>query len=558
MNEKQAHQHFVNGSNFYQQRKFDEAIVIFKQLLKEFPDELNSKGLLALCFKEKKELKLAYDLLKECIDKEPNNVFFLYSMGNVLSANDNHPDAKKCFLRALDIDSNSIDTLNGLGMLYYNQNDYTNSKKYLYTSLKLKQDIAIVEFLISIAKNELDYKNIIYLYSLALKINPQTHKRMKDIFYDIGTSYMNLSDFENAKKHFSQAVSVNPQDKKTYNSLGICHQNLLELDEAERFYIKSFTIDSSFAKSHWNLSTLYLLRGDYENGWKKYEWRKKMENFQSSTHGQLPSTMPYNGEDLKGKILSIKSEQGLGDTIQFSRFVIQIAKQNIKKILFRVHNELVGLIKQLENEKIEVVGEGNMKALHSDYEIELLSLPSLLNTTLKTIPFANKYLSSTTNKPLNLSKNTKNIGIVWQGNSKNKNNKKRIIDLSLLKNIISLENCMFFSLQKEDMQPEINENNLEDKIINLSSSINTWEDTSSFIEQLDLVISIDTSIAHLAGAMGKKTILLIQYMPDFRWLLNTNKSPWYSEMSIIRQEKRDDWSNVLVELEDILSNYSLD
>jgi tetratricopeptide (TPR) repeat protein len=549
MNEKQAQQYFTNASNFYKHKKFDKAIELFKKLLKIFPDELNSKGLLALCYKEKKELRLAYDLLKDCIDKEPNNVFFLYSMGNVLSANKNYSDAIKCFLRALDIDKTSIDSLNGLAISYYNQDDFINAKKYFYISLKNNQNISIIGFLISIAKKELDYTNIIQLYMMALKINPQIYKTMQDIFYDMGTSYMNLSDYENAKKYFYYTVKLNPQDKKAYNSLGICHQNLLELDEAEKFYIQSFTIDSNFAKSHWNLSTLYLLKGDYKNGWKKYEWRKKMDNFQASTHGQLPSTTPYNGQNLKGKILSVKSEQGLGDTIQFVRFIKLFENKDIKKILLRVHNELVGLLKQFKSEKIEIVGEGNMKDLYSDYEIELLSLPFYFNTTIKTIPFSNKYISCTTNKPLNLSKNKKNIGIVWQGNSKNKNNNKRIIDLHLLKNIILLEEYSFFSLQKEDMQPEINKNNLQNKIINLSSNIETWEDTASFISQLDLIISIDTSIAHLSGAMGKKTILLLQYMPDFRWLLNTNKSPWYNKMSIIRQKQRDCWDNVLIDIE---------
>ena len=553
MTNQQASDYFIEGSTLYKQHKIDKAIIVFQNLLKKFPNELNSKGLLALCYKEKKELRLAYDLLKDCIDKEPNNVFFLYSMGNILSANKNFPDAKKCFLRALDIDKNSTDSLNGLGVLYYHQNDFVNSKKYLYNSLHILQDMNIIEFLISIAKKEIDYNQIIHLYSLALKLNPNVHKQMKDIFYDLGTSYMNLSDYNNGKKYFSKSITLNPLDKKTYNSLGICHQNLLELNEAEKFYIKSFSIDPKFAKSHWNLSTLYLLKGDYENGWKKYEWRKKMDNFSSSTHGQLPSTKPYNGENLKGKILSVKSEQGLGDTIQFARFVMLFSNHNVKKVLFRVHNELVGLLKQLENHKIEVVGEGNMKNLHSDYEIELLSLPLYFNNSINTIPFSDKYISSMLTRDLNLSKETNNIGIVWQGNSKNKNNKKRIIDLQLLKSIISIKNCTFFSLQKEDMQPEINKNNAQNKIINLSSNIETWEDTSSFVNQMDLVISIDTSIAHLAGAMGKNTILLLQYMPDFRWLLNTSKSPWYDKLTIIRQKKRDKWDNVIIELKDELT-----
>ncbi len=548
MNQKEANQHFINGSNLYREKKYDEAIVIFKQLLQVFPDELNTKGLLALCFKETKKLELAFNLLKECLDKEPNNVFFLASMGNVLNANDNTKDAKKCFLRVLEIDKNSIDALNGLAILHYNADDFINAKKYFYASLEIKKEIPAIEFLVSIAKKELDYKTIIQLYFLLLKLNPEIYRKIKDIFYDIGVSYMNLSDYDNANKYFLQAVRLNPQDKKAYNSLGICYQNLLKLDEAEKYYIKSFSIDPNFAKSHWNLSTLYLLKGDYENGWKKYEWRKKMDNYNASTHGQLPSTTPYNGENLKGKVLSIKSEQGLGDTIQFVRFVNLFMKEDVKKVLLRVHNELVGLLKQLENEKIEITGEGNMDTLYSDYEIELLSLPFYFGTVIKTIPFANKYIFPTIKTPINISKNKKNIGIVWQGNSKNKNNKKRIINLNMLKDIVSLKNCNFFSLQKEDMQAEINENNLEDKIINLAPMIKTWEDTASFIDQLDLVISIDTSIAHLSGAMGKETILLLQYMPDFRWLLETNKSPWYDEMTIIRQSKRDDWSNVLVEL----------
>jgi len=547
MNEIEANKYFLQANKLYQEAKFDEAIFKFNELILLFPDEPNSKAMQGLCYLAKNELKKAFDYLEEALSFDSNNVFFLTSMGSVLMENENYIDATKCLDRAISIDNKSTDALNSLGIIHYKQQDFVNSKKYFGLSYDISKSVSSLQYLVYFAKKDLDYANVIKYFLDILKID-DAYKSFDNILYDIATAYMNTSDYDNAIYYFEKNTQYNPSHKSTYNSLGICYQNLLNIHKAKENYTKAFSIEPNFAKAHWNLSTLYLLISDYDNGWKKYEWRKEMDKYKDSTHGTLPSTTPYNNQDLKGKVLSVKSEQGLGDTIQFGRYIKMFDFNVIDKILFRIHSDLVGLFKQFETDKIQVVGEGNMNKLYSDYEIELMSLPLFFNTKINNIPYSEGYLKEFKKTNINISKNKLNIGIVWLGNSDNNNNTKRTIPLSKLTKVIKLDNCQFYSLQKQNMQDEINYNNLQNDIINLSTKINDWQDTASMMNELDLVISVDTSIAHLGGAMGIKSIILLQYMPDFRWLLDTNKSPWYDSISLIRQNIRDEWDDVIDEL----------
>ena len=311
-------------------------------------------------------------------------------------------------------------------------------------------------------------------------------------------------------------------------------------------------MSSKLYSARLNRSLAWLLVGDFQQGWPEYEFRFKASENQKRTFHQGAK---WKAEPLEDKVVFVYPEQGLGDTIQFIRYLPLIKKMGAK-VIFEVAKPLLRLIETFKGCDQLCSDQQNADASSMprfDYHVPLLSLPGLFNTTLENIPSASPYLSAD-NKLLRMwqkriaSNELFKVGIVWAGSGAHKSDHIRSIRLSDFKVLSDIKGVKLFSLQKEKRTKWTDIDPGEVVDIDLGVEIFDFADTAAIIENLDLVVSVDTSVVHLAGALGKEVWTLLPVSPDWRWMLNRSDSPWYPTMRLFRQPSPCDWKSVLQEV----------
>jgi len=541
---------FEKARDLHNDGKYAQSNKILLELLK-VSDNINIKVILAMNYLYLQEYAKAFEFINTALLVQPNDGFCNYILGEIYFGMRDISKSIECYTKSLQYSPQDYNAHNGLAKCYDDINDIVKLKKHLYNSLSLnKNQLGVIKKLAYIKGKEKNYSKSIQYYRYAISIGD-----CSDIYHLLALAYNHINEYLKAIYYFHKSInsfaSGNDEVSRIcYYNLGISYHKLGYLDRAKKSYLHTLSIDPYDVKANWSLAVLYLLQGDFENGWKKYEWRRKMPFFHHRTHGLLENVPHYNGQNLDNKILSIHSEQGYGDTIQFVRMISFVLKTtNVKKIIFRTHTPLYELMKQFNSSRCEVYQEGYkyVKGVKADYQIALMSIPAFFDFSFNYIS-SKAYIKSIKTIPLSLDFDKLNIGIAWAGNSQNTNNSLRSIELDLFDDILNNEKINFYSLHLKDINEDINRFGYSEKITDLSLLINDFCDTSCIINQLDLVISVDTVIAHLAGAMGIKTFVLLQYSPDFRWLLNRNDSPWYDSVKLFRQEKFGDYSKPIQDI----------
>jgi hypothetical protein len=321
-----------------------------------------------------------------------------------------------------------------------------------------------------------------------------------------------------------------------------------QLDDAHQMLEQGLKRDPNNPKLHWNLSILYLLQGDFERGFQEYEWRWKDEEV-SIISGKRDFKEPLwlGDQALSGKTILLYTEQGVGDTIQFGRYVPLFAHLDCQVIL-EIQSPLLPLFQDVPGIH-QLVARGNPLPAF-DYQCPIMSLPLAFGTTLETIPPIQPIIldaEKITQWQSRLGpKNKPRVGLVWSGSTTHKDDRRRSIQLKDY-----LEHCTndfeYFSLQKE-----VRENDIRDlqnsSIRHFADDLHDFADTAALISQMDLAISVDTSVAHLAASLGKPTLILIPYAPDWRWMLDRDDSPWYPSVKLYRQATLGDWQPTLQNL----------
>jgi ADP-heptose:LPS heptosyltransferase len=304
------------------------------------------------------------------------------------------------------------------------------------------------------------------------------------------------------------------------------------------------------------MSFRLLSCGDFINGWKEYEWRLKINARPSVKEF---SQLLWDGSDISGKTILLYTEQGHGDAIQFIRYVPAVVQRGAT-IIVECQKELASLFQNVEGiKKVISIGE-QLPAF--DLHCPLLSLPLKFNTTLDTIPAEIPYIKvnplSTRKWKDKLSDDSSKlkVGLVWAGSQSHKDDRNRSFALNTFAPLAQFDNIVFYSLQKEKGSEQAKKPPEGMKLIDHMEEINDFSDTAALIENLDLVISVDTAVAHLAGAMGKPVWTLLPFVPDWRWLLNREDSPWYPTMKLFRQPSHSDWKSVIHKVAEELRSFT--
>jgi tetratricopeptide (TPR) repeat protein len=386
-------------------------------------------------------------------------------------------------------------------------------------------------------------------HSLAIKYITnavQSNPKSADAYYNLANAFQADGQINKAINSYQKALQINPNLVEAMNNLGVAYHEIGRFHEAIDHYQKALQINGKDAEVHCNLSRSLLLLGNFEQGWKEYEWR-------GETQDVIPlrrnfSQPFWDGSDIRGSTILLYAEQGFGDTIQFIRYAHLVAQKGAKVIL-ECQQELTPLLQNVEG--IQQVFKCGESLPEFDMHCPLLSLPLVFRTTLESIPVKIPYIIPDNTlfrkwrDRIHNDNSKLKIGLVWAGRPEHKNDNNRSCSLEVFSLLLHFEDITFYSLQKGNAALQTRNPLKGIRIINFTDEIKDFSDTAAFIENLDLIISVDTAVAHLTGALGKPVWTLLPFVPEWRWLLNREDSPWYPTMRLFRQPAPGDWNSVM-------------
>ena len=361
--------------------------------------------------------------------------------------------------------------------------------------------------------------------------------RNSGILTNLGNALREIGDLEKAKLFHEKSVLMDPGNADAIYNLGLTLRDLGRPKEALGLFDKSRALDPRNSEYEWDRALTLLLLGYLKEGFTEYECRWRLER-----NKVRRSDKPlWDGSSLEGKTILIYQEQGFGDTIQFSRYIEKVGKAG-GTVVIEVASPLLELMSGVKG--VDLVVDRNEDFTDFDYHIPMLSLPYVFATELSTIPKNTPYIFAQKERKYDLtklSKNLFNIGFAWAGSPTHQNDKERSCGILPFISTLELPSVSLYSLQTGAAAQELSKHNLKDFIIDLGSDLKSFADTALIVQELDLIITVDTALAHLAGAMCKPVWVLLPYAPDWRWMLEKEDSPWYESMRLFRQPAPSDW-----------------
>ncbi|MBF0449478.1 MAG: tetratricopeptide repeat protein [Candidatus Magnetomorum sp.] len=458
--------------------------------------------------------------------------------------------ALKCYEQILHIQPNHAISFNNMGLLLNRLGQYDLALNCFQQASRIDPNYSNAWFNWgNTLKDQNNYSPAIEKYTEAIRCNPN----FSGAYNNMGECFGSLDQLDTAIQCYETAIHVNPDVAGTYFNLGNVFYRKYQYKRAIAYYQKSIAIQPDFSDAHYNLSFALLLMGDYVTGFKEYEWRLKRGPFT----GDCFSQPFWDGCEVLDKTVFVYSEQGFGDSIHFCRY-LTIISQRVGKLILGCRKEQSRLFQTLIGvDQVLVQGD---PVPEFDLQCSLLSLPYLIKTDDTSIPCETPYIfpnlamqpESLGYAIQNISPLKKRIGIVWGGNPDNKNDKFRSIPLKTMAQLFTFPDIQWFSFQKGPQAKDVLP--YSGQVIDLSEVFNDFFDTACGLCQMDLLITVDTSVAHLAGALGIPVWLLIPDQPDWRWLLDRSDSPWYPTCLIFRRGHNEDWHPVIDQVKEGLNS----
>ncbi|MEG4802206.1 tetratricopeptide repeat protein [Microcoleus sp. ARI1-B5] len=532
-----AKKQFDRGNLLKSQGRFAEAIAYFKNALVLQPNSIAAATNLAVTLHQTGDLAEAATYYQRAIEIDPNCAQSQNNLGILLQDRGNTADAVTCFQKAIALNPVYVKALNNLGATFQQQGELQSAIACFHQALSVNANyVPALVNLGAAMQAKCQLAEAERLYQRAIEAEPNNPKG----HYHLGTLCLAAGKIEQAISSLERAISLDPNYVEAITNLGSAVQQLGDANRAISCYNQALAIDANCVKAHFNLGLVLLLTGDLPRGLAEYEWRWQTE--QAKKLQRLNFDKPvWDGSDLNGQTILLRCEQGLGDAIQFVRYAA-IVQQKGGKVIISCYQELKRLFKQIPG--IEQVAVRREELPDFQVQAPLMSLPHILGTNLENIPASVPYLAAPPNWQFSLNSDGNfKVGIVWAGSSEHLKDFQRSSDLSYFLKLLDIPGVSFYSLQKEvSAGDRILLNQIP--VTDLSDNLNDFADTAAVISQLDLVICVDTAVAHLAGALGKPVWILLSFMPDWRWMLESEDSPWYPTARLFRQSKAGDWDGV--------------
>jgi tetratricopeptide (TPR) repeat protein len=503
-----ADAHFNPGNVLKKLGRLDEALASYDAAAVLKPDDpliLNSRGTV---LRELKRFADAVADLDAVIAVRPDFSEAFNNRGNVLKDMERHDEALADYAKAIALKPDNADAFNNRGNLHKAREEH---------------DLAMAD------------------YGKAIALQPDN----AEAYYNRGTTLLDERKFDAALADFDRALALQPDYVDVLYNRAVTLMGLGRIEDALAVIERVIALDPDHPHAYWSRAIGNLTLGRYRAGWVDYERRIDTDPVLSPWH--TCGRPQWGGErDIAGKTLLLHSEQGHGDTIMAARYVRGLLALGARVIL-DVPPATAPLMRQIEG--IEVVTRGDAMAAF-DLHCPLMSLPRAFDTTLDTIPAEVPYLQA---PAAHLEKwrqrlpvtGALRVGISWAGNPDFKLDKARSIELARMLPLLAHADIAFFSLQRDLRDGDAEILHGHPQITPLGGEIKSFADTAAIVSLLDLVISVDTSVAHVAGALARPVWVLLPFVPDWRWLLGRDDSPWYPTARLFRQDKIDDWSGVI-------------
>jgi tetratricopeptide (TPR) repeat protein len=536
------------GDVHAQQGRLDDAVVCYRRVLEIKPEYPGLHANLGNALKRRGRLDEAVVCYRKAIELDPASAAIQNNLGNTHIARGRPDEALACYQRALEIEPDYPEAYNNLGNALGLQGQLVEAITCFCRALELRPDYPdAYNSLGNALREDRRLEEAVDCYRRARDLKPD----YPEAHYNLGNVLREQGQLDDAVGCFRNALDLRPDYVDAYINLGSALAEQRKLDEAAACYTKALQRVPDLPDAHFNRGLVLLAQGDLAAGWAEYEWRWKMpQMIQADRCFARPR---WRGEAAEGQTLLIHAEQGFGDTIQFCRYARLAAERGLR-VIMAVPKPLVRLLSDLPGADL-VVDEG--EALPDfDLYCPMLSLPSAIGTTIANIPSAGAYLraeealvtawrarlaTSVSQRP--------RVGLVWAGNPRNYSpalaavDRRRSIDPGRLAAILQLPELHFFGLQKGGPAPPA-----DVPLIDFMHEVTDFADTAALIANLDLVISVDTAVAHLAAAIGKPVWLLDRFDSCWRWLSGRRDSPWYPTLRLYRQPSPGDWDTVLAEV----------
>jgi tetratricopeptide (TPR) repeat protein len=543
------------GELFCRLANYDSAIKCIKKALQFRPTDCASAHYnLGYALREKGQVDEAIANYLKAVELKPSWAEAYCNMGLALREKGQVDEAIAHYLKAIELKPSYAEAYCNLGYALREKGQVDEAIANCLKAIELKPSCAEAYCNMGLAlQDKCQLDRAITCYQKALQLNPIFAKA----YSNLAGALHEKGKYDEALVFFYKAIQLNPNLADTYCNLGITFTKKCQYDEAFKSYEKALQINPNHVAARWNLSLILLLLGNFERGWQEYEWRwKKKEMIAFERNFVQPL---WDGSAIKGLTILLHAEQGLGDTIQFIRYVT-LVKERGARVIVECQKELKSLFENMEGIQEVVIRGEDLPAF--DTHCPLLRLPLVFNTTLDSIPAKIPYITvddATIQKwksKFHYNDTKLKVGLVWSGNPKLKGDSNRSMSLTAFKPLAKLNNINFYSLQKGEAAQQARDSTEVIHLIDYTEEIGDFSDTAALIENLDLVISVDTSVAHLGGALGKSVWTLLPCEPDWRWMLKREDSPWYPTMRLFRQPSPGDWESVIAKVKDELMKLS--
>ena len=520
-----------------------EAITAFRRGLQLAPATAAAQSDLAKLLFENGRIAESVPHFREAARLKPNDAQTQFELADALTQAGQKKDAIGAYLDTLRINPELTQACVNLAFLYIDVRDYFEAERWSRRAVELRPRFAEAHHNLGCALMKQNrYREALVSLEESARLKPG----MPEAYNNIGVALAEEGHYEAALEKYEQSLALRPKNPEALFNVGNVHVKLGNVDQAQAYFKRAIALRPDYGEAHHNHSACLLLKGNYDDGLPEYEWRFCSRDYP----GFRLRWKLWNGEPLAGRTLVLAAEQGIGDTLQFVRYAPLIKKLGARVLVACGKSQHTILSRTSGIDGFTTADEPSVEA---DFSVPMMSVPHRMRTTLETIPaevpylFADPALVEKWRERLNGYEGFK-VGLVWQGNPDCPGDQSRSFKLAGYAPLAKVPGVRFFSLQKGAGAEQLQEFAATWPIVDfgdeLDADAGAFMDTAAIMKNLDLVISSDTAAVHLAGALGVPVWMPLQYVPDWRWMLDGETNPWYPTMRIFRQPKLADWDPV--------------
>jgi len=541
---------------YIDKREFDKALVALRKAIEFDPDYIEGYFNIGLILQTQNRIAEAAEYYKKAISLKPDYYRAYDNLGAIYLDKGDLNESLSYYQKSMYLNPQNPDVYFNIANIYRSANNPAQAIEFYQKALNLKPNDAECYFTLGISylMNK-QYDRSIEILNKALKLNYNS----AEVYHNIGNAYFEKEDYNQAKVYYKKSIELNPDSHNSYNNLGLVYKFTNELSKAIPNFLKALELNPNDKVVQYNLARAYIGNRNFEIGWKFFECRDGLYDCFGRENESL-FNKPWR-DNISGKTIYVNQTGGYGDMVELVRY-LPLLQEKGAKVITKIPKELKNLLSTFDTGAELIDSSVPDSDIKYDARISSLCLPAYFKTTPENIPLSQGYLKPCAEKvkvykEKYFNNNLYKVGIVWNAGTKiERKADDRNMDLKYFFKLADLKNVKLYSLQKGSGMSQLDAAPHGINIVNIGATFDSFEDTAAAIENLDLLLSIDTSVIHVAGAIGKKTWVLMPYFADWRFFTGTEDVMWYKSLKLYRQKETGNWQEVVGRVYNDLQNIS--